>query len=134
MSKRSNIEIVRDFIAACDGRHMDEACGFFTADAIYHNIPMDPVTGPEGVRQVLQGFADVSDDWRWETHHIAETVAGVVLTERTDRIRSGGQWFEFPTMGTFELRDGKISAWRDYFDLQIALATMQKAAAAKAAA
>jgi limonene-1,2-epoxide hydrolase len=129
-----NIEIVRRFIAACDGKHMDEVVAFFTADAIYHNIPMDPVTGPEGVRQVLQGFADVSDEWVWELHAIAETADGVVLTERTDRIRSGGQWFGFPTMGAFELRDGKISAWRDYFDLQMALASMQKAAAAKASA
>jgi hypothetical protein len=25
--------------------------------------------------------------------------------------------FELPVMGTFEVRDGKISAWRDYFDM-----------------
>ena len=126
-----NTEIVLQFLAACDGRQMDRAVAFFTEDAVYHNIPMEPVTGPEGVRKVLQGFRDVSTDWHWVVHHVAETAEGVVLTERTDRIRAGGEWFDFPTMGSFELRNGKISAWRDYFDLQIALATMQRPAAAR---
>ena len=127
----TNSDIVLRFIAACDGQHMKEAVSFFTDDAIYHNIPMEPVTGPEGIRQVLQGFGDVSGEWRWEVHHVAETSTGVVLTERTDRIRAGGEWFDFPVMGVFELRDGRISAWRDYFDLQMAMAAMQRAAVAR---
>jgi hypothetical protein len=27
-----------------------------------------------------------------------------------------GKSFELQVMGTFEVRDGKINAWRDYFD------------------
>ena len=27
-----------------------------------------------------------------------------------------GEVFELPVVGVFELRDGRISAWRDYFD------------------
>ena len=52
-----------------------------------------------------------------EMHRIAEDKDGVVLTERTDRFLVGETWIEIPVMGTFELRDGKLSAWRDYFDL-----------------
>ena len=122
-----NMDIIKRFIEACDGRRMDEVVAFFADDAVYHNIPMDPVTGPDGVREVLNGFADVSREWHWQIHHIAETVDGTVLTERTDRIRVGGQWFGFPCMGVFELRNGKISAWRDYFDLQQVMATMKAA-------
>ena len=51
-------------------------------------------------------------------HQIAENDHGVVLTERTDRFKVGGKWVELPVMGTFELRDGLITAWRDYFDMQ----------------
>ncbi|MFP5469010.1 MAG: limonene-1,2-epoxide hydrolase family protein [Alphaproteobacteria bacterium] len=29
----------------------------------------------------------------------------------------GGQWLELPVMGVFEIKDGKITKWRDYFDL-----------------
>ena len=127
----NNTDIVMAFLKACDGKHMDQVVSFFTADCIYHNIPMEPVTGPEGVREVLNGFQQVSKEWDWEVHHIAETPSGVVLTERTDRIRAGGRWFDFPTMGAFELKGGKISYWRDYFDLQQALVTMAEAGVRK---
>jgi len=50
-------------------------------------------------------------------HNIAETKTGNVLTERTDRFLIKGKWVEVPVMGAFELRDGKITAWRDYFDV-----------------
>jgi hypothetical protein len=46
-----------------------------------------------------------------------DTRNGILLTERTDSAR--GRWFslEFWVCGTFEVRDGKIALWRDYFDL-----------------
>jgi limonene-1,2-epoxide hydrolase len=37
--------------------------------------------------------------------------------ERVDVFRLPGKSFELQVMGTFELRDGKINSWRDYFDL-----------------
>ena len=40
----------------------------------------------------------------------------VVLTERIDHIGSGDVSFPVPVMGVFEVRDGKIARWRDYFD------------------
>lgn len=52
----------------------------------------------------------------WRLHHIAENADGVVLTERLDRFRIKGQWLEMPVMGVFELRDSRITHWRDYFD------------------
>ena len=41
----------------------------------------------------------------------------VVLTERIDTFHVGDIVAPLPVMGTFEIRDGKISAWRDYFDM-----------------
>jgi limonene-1,2-epoxide hydrolase len=40
----------------------------------------------------------------------------VVMTERLDVFRLPGKSFELQVMGTFEVCDGKINAWRDYFD------------------
>jgi limonene-1,2-epoxide hydrolase len=40
-----------------------------------------------------------------------------VLTERLDIFVLPNVTIELPVMGTFELRDGKIAKWRDYFDL-----------------
>jgi limonene-1,2-epoxide hydrolase len=41
-----------------------------------------------------------------------------VLTERVDVFEAPGKRIELPVMGAFEVRDGRIAAWRDYFDLQ----------------
>jgi limonene-1,2-epoxide hydrolase len=41
----------------------------------------------------------------------------VVMTERVDVFQLPGRSFEPPVMGAFEVSGGKISAWRDYFDM-----------------
>jgi limonene-1,2-epoxide hydrolase len=52
----------------------------------------------------------------WEIRHIAAS-GDVVLTERVDHFLVGGTRVSVPCMGVFELRDGRIAAWRDYWDL-----------------
>jgi len=56
------------------------------------------------------------DRIEFEILHLAVN-GNVVLTERVDTfVRSAGS-VGLPVMGTFELADGRITAWRDYFDL-----------------
>jgi limonene-1,2-epoxide hydrolase len=112
------VERIRSFIAAWARNDLDEIMGFFAADCVYHNIPVEPVKGLEAIRGVIQGFAGMSSQIEWLLHAIAETGNGSVMTERTDRFEIGGRWVELPVMGIFELENGKISAWRDYFDMQ----------------
>jgi limonene-1,2-epoxide hydrolase len=53
----------------------------------------------------------------WITLNIAAN-GSVVLTERIDNFKmSHGKDVSVPVMGTFEIENGKIKAWRDYFDL-----------------
>ena len=41
-----------------------------------------------------------------------------VFNERLDRFRIGDGWLELPIAGVFEVDDdGKITLWRDYFDM-----------------
>jgi limonene-1,2-epoxide hydrolase len=54
----------------------------------------------------------------WPIQNIGESEEGVVFTERLDRFQMNGKWLEIPVMGVFELENGKITGWRDYFDLQ----------------
>ncbi len=111
----SATEVVNEFIAAWNDMDWDKVTSMVTEDCIYHNIPMEPVRGPEGVRAVidmLEGLTSVN----WQTLNIAEN-GNVVLTERIDDFVMGGRQLSLPVMGTFEVREGKISAWRDYFDL-----------------
>jgi limonene-1,2-epoxide hydrolase len=110
-------QLVRDFCAAWSRRDVEELLGFFTEDAVYHNMPMGPVTGRDGIRQVFQLFVPPAERIDWEMRHIASQGA-VVFTERVDRFVMGGKNVELPVAGVFEVRAGRISAWRDYFDMQ----------------
>jgi limonene-1,2-epoxide hydrolase len=80
-------------------------------------MPVAPVRGLAATRAVIEGFAGMATRVEWVLHQIAETAAGAVLTERTDRFEIGGRWVELPVMGSFELAGGRITAWRDSFDL-----------------
>jgi limonene-1,2-epoxide hydrolase len=113
----ANSSTVVDFIHAWMARDFDKIMSFVSEDCVYHNIPMEPATGVEAIGAVIKGFVDMASEVDWQIHHIAENSQGVVLTERTDRFLIGENWVEIPVMGTFELSGGKISAWRDYFDM-----------------
>jgi limonene-1,2-epoxide hydrolase len=40
-----------------------------------------------------------------------------VIVERLDRTKAGDKAVDLPCTGVFELENGKIKVWRDYFDL-----------------
>jgi len=113
-----NTGITSEFTAAWKARDVEKIMSFFTPDCVYHNIPMEPLRGTEAIRGLIQTFVGMASELEFIVHHIAETSSGTVLTERTDKFLIDGKWVELPVMGTFEFRDGKISAWRDYFDLE----------------
>jgi len=111
------IDVVRGFCAAWADGDLDALIAFFTDDAVYHNIPLDPVMGPEQIRATVAGFTGGVESIEFRLDAIAAD-GGTVLTERLDIFAfPGGHRIELPVMGTFEVRDGKIAAWRDYFDM-----------------
>jgi limonene-1,2-epoxide hydrolase len=110
-------KVVTNLIDAFNASDLDRIMGHFTNDAVYHNMPVAPVSGLKAIREVVQGFMGMASKVDWQLRHIAETSGGVVLTERVDRFLIKGKWVELPVMGTFEVIGGKIGAWRDYFDM-----------------
>jgi len=114
-----NTDLIDRFVAAWKRLNVNEIMGFFSEDAIYTNIPIDPPNeGKEAIRKTIEGFVGMATAIEFVVHRTAEnTAAGLVMNERTDRFRVGDRWVEARVMGVFEIRDGKISAWRDYFDL-----------------
>jgi limonene-1,2-epoxide hydrolase len=109
--------IVRDFCNAVPRRDIEELLAFFAADAVYHNIPVAPVRGHEAIAGVLRQFLGPASFAEFEIRNLA-ACGDAVLTERVDRFEIGGKRIELPVMGAFEVgSDGRIRAWRDYFDL-----------------
>ena len=110
-------KIVLDFCTAIAGLDPASLGPLFTEDAVYHNIPVAPVIGRDAIEKVLAGYLSSASAAEFEVLAISSK-GNVVLTERVDRFVIGEKRIELPVMGTFEVTpDGKISAWRDYFDM-----------------
>ena len=109
--------IVNAFMAEFDAEHpdADQLASYFTDDAVYHNMPMAPAEGIEAVKAALTGVTQMTSKG-WEVLHSAAN-GDVVLNERVDRFDMGGTEVSVQVMGVFEIRDGKIARWRDYFDM-----------------
>ncbi len=109
-------QVVRDFCAAASTRDPEVLRAFFSDEIVYHNIPMEPAEGIEATMAVIDMFVNMCDALEFEIHHLASD-GGTVLTERTDIFRINGKTAPLPVMGAFQVTDGKITAWRDYFDM-----------------
>jgi limonene-1,2-epoxide hydrolase len=117
MSNSDSIALIRRFIEACVRADADEFAEYFTEDAVWWNSPWKPVRGREAIREALRRGAQSMTALPWEVRHIVAD-GDVVLTERVDHFMIGEVRVSVPCMGAFELRDGQIAAWRDYWDFK----------------
>ncbi len=108
--------LVKSLADAWAAKDIDLIMSHFTDDAVYHNIPMEPAVGADAVRATIEGFLAMAESITFETLH--EVVDGdLVLNERVDTFVMDGNTVPIKVMGIFELRDGRIAKWRDYFDM-----------------
>lgn len=117
MEKAESIALIRSFIEACARADPDEFAGYFTEDATWWNAPWKPIQGREAIRETLRRGAEQMAALPWEIVHIVAD-GDLVMAERVDNFRVGETRISVPCVGVFELRGGKIAAWRDYWDLQ----------------
>ena len=111
-----NEKLVTDFCQSWTRKNVDEILGYLTDDCFYHNIPMEPCVGKAAIRKFIEPFVKDADTVNFEIKHTT-SAGNVVMNERVDRFVMGPKKIELPVAGIFEVRGGKISAWRDYFDL-----------------
>ena len=124
MSNTANENLVREFVAAWSRLNVEELLDYFTEDGTYHNMPIMPVASRGNLRAFITAF---TKDWtgtEWEIINLASS-GNTVFVERIDRTRLGERSVDLPCCGVFEIENGKIKVWRDYFDL----ATYTKGAA-----
>jgi limonene-1,2-epoxide hydrolase len=116
------VETVNAFFAAWSGgieameRSIREQ---LSADCVYENIGLTRTVGPEAAVALLRMFEPMKKAQRMDVEIVATAAQGdTVLNERIDRVvgHQGELIFTVRVMGALEVRDGKIVAWRDYFD------------------
>ena len=110
-------KVVSEFCNAWPRKNIEEILGFFTEDAVYHNIPMEPARGKAAIRAVINTFLPMAKSLQFKVLHSAGA-GNVVFNERVDIFDlGGGKTISLPVAGVFEVSGTKISAWRDYFDM-----------------
>ena len=112
----NNEAIVREFIESWSSLDADRLAAYFTEDGCYYNMPTQPVRGRDAVREFIRGFTASWTQTEWEIIHLVGA-GNVVFCERVDRTQTTQGNVDLPCTGVFEMQDGKIKEWRDYFDL-----------------
>lgn len=85
-------------------------------DVYYLNVPLPPLNGRKAALAFLQPFLDPPLMQRMEILHTTSSGA-MVMNERLEHWVKDDLHVDLPVAGVFEVRDGRILTWKDYFDL-----------------
>ena len=100
---RSANELVTEFCEKWSTPDPEELAGYFTEDAVYHNIPMDAVHGREAIKQFIAGFVGGLDGIDFQVHRQVSD-GDLVMNERTDVMRrKGGEPIPLPVTDYFDM-------------------------------
>jgi limonene-1,2-epoxide hydrolase len=108
---------VRQFLDAWAGRDLEAILRNFAPNSVYHNVPVAPIRGIDGIRKIFQTFLDLFPDARLEIISLA-SAPNLVIAERVDHFTlHDGRKIKLPVTGVFVLENGLIQRFSDYFDL-----------------
>ncbi|HYB69804.1 MAG TPA: nuclear transport factor 2 family protein [Candidatus Bathyarchaeia archaeon] len=121
------MSIVREFERAFNRQDVAALVACFTPDGSYHDTFFGGHAGAGTMRTMFERMFHEGRDYVWTMEKVVET-DGAAASEWTFAYtvteaipRSAGRKVRFRGMSFFEKRDGKISAYRESFDMGAAL-------------
>jgi limonene-1,2-epoxide hydrolase len=117
--------VVERFVDLLCATDIDGAVGLLALDVEFENSWLPSLRGRERVRKLFQALIRMGTGLEIHVHAISADGSSV-LTERTDVLKWGSLRVQFWICGRFDVHDGQIVAWREYYDpLTILAATMR---------
>lgn len=110
----ANTRTVESFLHALQHEDLDAAEAALAEGLVYQNVGLPTIHGRNTTMRLFRGMQGRAG-FEVRTHRIAAD-GDVVLTERTDALVLGPLRLQFWVCGVFEVHDGRITLWRDYFD------------------
>ncbi|MEO9138734.1 MAG: limonene-1,2-epoxide hydrolase family protein [Jatrophihabitans sp.] len=108
--------VVEVFLAALARPDTATAATLLDDRVVWTNVGLPSIRGKRAVLKVLRGMGEGGPvSFEVYLHAIAAN-GSTVLTERTDVIVLGRLRLQFWVSGRFDVRDGRITLWRDSFD------------------
>ena len=120
-------DLVQEFVATFNRQDVPGLLACFTKDAVYHDTFYGRHQGRAGLRNLFERMFRDGRDYTWSMHVVvadalraaAEWTFSYTVTDAVPR--SAGRKVRFSGMSLFELKDGKIASYREYFDSGVAL-------------
>ena len=106
------VEILLNSLQAQDA---DGAGAVLDDNLIYQNVGFPTIRGRARAMKLFRAMEGRAG-FEVKIHRIAVNGSSV-LTERTDVLQFGRVRLQFWVCGVFEVHDGRITLWRDYFDM-----------------
>jgi limonene-1,2-epoxide hydrolase len=110
-----NKATVQRFLFAVQNEDFDTADALLADDAKWQNVGFPTIAGRQRIVKLLRS-GEGRAGFEVKFHRIASDGTSV-LTERTDVLVFKALRLQFWVCGVFEVHDGRITLWRDYFDL-----------------
>ena len=108
-------QVVNAFMTAIDNKDEAAAMALVSDDVFYDNVPVGSMTGKGPMAEFLAPMFKSKGPVEFEI--LRQTATGnMVMNERIDRFQAKGREIAIPVAGVFEVNDGLITFWRDYFD------------------
>jgi limonene-1,2-epoxide hydrolase len=110
-------KVVQEFCDLMVNRDAEALRPYLAETAVYQNIGMPAASGIEEIiENVATQFLMFPDSYEYRTINVVAD-GEVVMNERLDMVKGpDGAVHALPVMGTFIVRDGKITRWTDYWD------------------
>jgi limonene-1,2-epoxide hydrolase len=119
------VSVVERFMALLVAGDVDRAVELLATDVRYENVGLPTVHGRERVRRLFRAAMRQPGAGFEAYLHTISADGSSVLTERTDALKVRRLRVQLWVCGRFDVQDGQIVLWRDYFDfvnLMLALA------------
>ena len=124
--QQSESATVQRFLDLLSRRDISRAAQLLAVGVEYKNMGLPVVRGRERVRRLLRATLGLSGAGFEVYVHAISAQGATVLTERTDVLTLGRLRIQFWVCGRFDVQQGEIVLWRDYFDhLTVATATVR---------
>lgn len=111
----ANLATVEKFLNALRDKDLETADSLLADNLVYQNVGLPTIHGRERAMKLFAGMKRPSLGFDVKIHRAAAQ-GDTVLNERSDAMIAGPVRLNFWVCGVFEVHDGRITLWRDYFD------------------
>lgn len=112
---QSNADLVVENLAGFDRLDYAFVASGYADDGILHFMQREPIQGRENILAFfVRQFAPIRNT-RIEVRNVVAS-GSLVMVERVDHYEYEGVAVSCPVANAAELRDGKITVWREYYD------------------